>query len=48
MLIWHNTLTNHAMTKVLVPYDFSEEAQNALDFTTALASRLDNVQIEVL
>ncbi|MCS5489671.1 universal stress protein [Algoriphagus limi] len=36
------------MTKVLVPYDFSEEAQNALDFTTALASRLDNVQIEVL
>lgn len=36
------------MTKVLVPFDFSEEAQNALDFTLAFASKLDNVSIEVL
>ncbi|WP_268034148.1 universal stress protein [Algoriphagus sp. PAP.12] len=36
------------MTKVLVPFDFSEQAQYALDFTTALAETVDNVQIEVL
>lgn len=36
------------MTKILVPYDFSEQAQNALDFTIALASKLDNVSVKVL
>lgn len=36
------------MTKVLVPYDFSEQAQNALDFSTALASNFDQVEISVL
>ena len=36
------------MTKVLVPYDFSEQAQNALDFSTGLAEKFDNVLIEVL
>ncbi len=36
------------MTKVLVPFDFSEQAQNALDFSTGLAEKFDNVQIEVL
>lgn len=37
------------MTKVLVPYDFSEQAQNALKFTTDLADRLDTiVHVEVL
>nr|HAD50109.1 universal stress protein [Algoriphagus sp.] len=36
------------MTKVLVPYDFSEQAQYALDFTTNLASKLDNITVEVL
>ncbi|MEB2775871.1 universal stress protein [Algoriphagus sp. D3-2-R+10] len=36
------------MTKVLVPFDFSEQAQNALDFSTALASSFDQVEISVL
>ncbi|WP_144602433.1 universal stress protein [Algoriphagus algorifonticola] len=36
------------MTKVLVPYDFSEQAQYALDFTTNLAAKLDNITVEVL
>lgn len=36
------------MTKILVPYDFSDQAQYALDFSTALADRLDNVHVEVL
>jgi nucleotide-binding universal stress UspA family protein len=36
------------MTKVLVPFDFSEQAQNALDFTTALAGKFDSIHIEVL
>lgn len=36
------------MTKILVPYDFSEKAQFALDFSIALAERLDNVHVEVL
>ncbi|MEB2784025.1 universal stress protein [Algoriphagus persicinus] len=36
------------MTKVLVPFDFSEQAQNALDFAIALASSFDTVEISVL
>lgn len=36
------------MTKVLVPFDFSEQAQNALDFSTDLAEKFDNIHIEVL
>lgn len=36
------------MTKVLVPFDFSEQAQNALDFSIGLAEKFDNVLIEVL
>ncbi len=36
------------MTKVLVPFDFSEQAQFALDFTTGLANSVDNMQVEVL
>lgn len=36
------------MTKVLVPYDFSEQAQNALDFSTGMAEKFDNIHIEVL
>lgn len=36
------------MTKVLVPYDFSEQAQNALDFTIAISEKLQNAQIVVL
>ena len=36
------------MTKVLVPFDFSEQAQNALDFSTGLAEKFNNVLIEVL
>jgi len=36
------------MIKVLVPYDFSEQAQNALNFTIGLAEKLDDIHIEVL
>lgn len=36
------------MTKVLVPFDFSEQAQNALDFSTGMAEKFDNIHIEVL
>jgi len=36
------------MTKILVPFDFSEQAQCALDFSTAIAAKFDNVHIEVL
>jgi nucleotide-binding universal stress UspA family protein len=36
------------MTKILVPFDFSEQAQNALNFSTAIAAKFDNVHIEVL
>ncbi len=36
------------MTKVLVPFDFSEQAQNALDFSTGMAGKFDNIHIEVL
>ena len=36
------------MTKVLIPFDFSEQAQNALDFSTGLAERLGNIHLEVL
>ncbi|WP_086543810.1 universal stress protein [Algoriphagus antarcticus] len=36
------------MTKVLVPFDFSEQAQNALDFTTLLSDKFENVEIIVL
>lgn len=37
-----------AMNKVLVPFDFSEQAQNALDLTTSLSNKFDNVEILVL
>ncbi len=36
------------MTKILVPFDFSEQAQNALDFSLGIASKFDNVGVEVL
>lgn len=36
------------MKKVLVPFDFSEQAQNALDFTTSLISKFNNAEILVL
>ncbi len=36
------------MTKILVPYDFSEQAQNALDFSIAIAEKYNNVQIKVV
>jgi nucleotide-binding universal stress UspA family protein len=36
------------MTKILVPFDFSEQAQNALNFSTAIADKFDYVHIEVL
>jgi nucleotide-binding universal stress UspA family protein len=36
------------MTKILVPYDFSEQAQNALDFSVAIANKFDIVHLEVL
>ncbi|WP_026953854.1 universal stress protein [Algoriphagus vanfongensis] len=36
------------MTKVLVPFDFSDQAQHALDFTLALGENLDNLEVEVL
>ena len=36
------------MIKVLVPYDFSEQAQNALNFTTGLADKIEGVQVDVL
>lgn len=36
------------MIKVLVPYDFSEQALNALNFTTGLAEKIDGVHIEVV
>ncbi|MEP1085697.1 universal stress protein [Algoriphagus sp.] len=36
------------MIKLLVPFDFSEQAQNALDLTTHLSSKFDNVEITVL
>lgn len=36
------------MTKVLIPYDFSEQAQNALNFTTDFADRLENIHLEIL
>ncbi|MBN3519492.1 universal stress protein [Algoriphagus lutimaris] len=36
------------MIKVLVPYDFSEQAENALNFTTGLADKIDGVHVEVL
>lgn len=36
------------MTKILIPFDFSEQAQNALDFSTAMASKFENVHVEVL
>lgn len=36
------------MTKVLVPFDFSEQAQNALAFATSLSTKFENVEITVL
>ncbi|WPR76974.1 universal stress protein [Algoriphagus sp. NG3] len=36
------------MTKVLIPFDFSEQAQNALQFATNLSAKFENVQITVL
>tara|TARA_R110002020_G_scaffold358857_3_gene571520 strand:+ start:7037 stop:7903 length:867 start_codon:yes stop_codon:yes gene_type:complete len=36
------------MTKVLVPYDFSEQANNALNFATTISSKFDHVEIIVL
>ncbi|MHA7128435.1 universal stress protein [Algoriphagus namhaensis] len=36
------------MTKVLVPYDFSEQAQHALDFALKIGETIDNIHIEVL
>lgn len=36
------------MIKILVPYDFSEQAINALNFTSGLANKIENVHIEVL
>lgn len=36
------------MTKVLVPYDFSEQAQFALDFSTQIGETMDNIHIEVI
>jgi nucleotide-binding universal stress UspA family protein len=36
------------MTRILVPFDFSEQAQNALDLTTHLSNKFDNVEITVL
>lgn len=36
------------MIKILVPYDFSEQAQNALDFTTGLANKIENVHVDVV
>ncbi|WP_192350014.1 universal stress protein [Algoriphagus sp. Y33] len=36
------------MNKILVPFDFSEQAQHALDLSTNLSSKLDNVEITVL
>lgn len=36
------------MIKVLVPYDFSEQAQNALNFTTGLAEKIADVHVEVV
>ena len=36
------------MTKILVPFDFSEQAQNALDFSIALAGKFDSIDVSVL
>lgn len=36
------------MMKVLIPFDFSEQAQNALNFTTGLAEKIEGVHIEVV
>lgn len=36
------------MTKFLVPFDFSEQAQNALDFATNLADKFEQVTIELI
>lgn len=36
------------MTKILVPFDFSEQAQYALDFSTSIAAKFKDVHIEVL
>lgn len=36
------------MIKFLVPYDFSEQAQNALDFSIKLAEKFENVNIELI
>ena len=36
------------MTKVLVPYDFSEQAQYALDFTLSITEKLEDAHIVVL
>lgn len=36
------------MTKVLIPYDFSEQAQHALNFTTDFADQLEDIHIEIL
>lgn len=36
------------MTKVLVPYDFSEQANFALDFSLKIGETMDNIHIEVL
>ncbi len=36
------------MTKILIPFDFSEQANHALNFSTSVASRLGNVQLEIL
>lgn len=36
------------MIKVLVPYDFSEQALNALNFSTGLAEKIDGVHIAVV
>ncbi len=36
------------MTKVLVPYDFSDQANHALNFATKIGESMDNIHIEVL
>ena len=36
------------MTKILVPFDFSDQSQNALNFSIAIASKFEAVHIEVI
>lgn len=36
------------MTKILIPFDFSEQANYALDFSVAIAKKFNNVHLEVV